>query len=107
MQTLISTILATTISNEVEKIDVEMSRHNRVNHFQPSFFTVALNRSRKCKTNVMHRLSMWNRIAKIRLNRDVVVLVQVLNTGIFLVVLHGRKKYLDGLLGIFFLRMLF
>ncbi len=78
MQTLIATILATKISNEVEKIDVEMSRHNRVNHvscvllvvahcfcvllvvahFQPSFFTVALYRPRKCKTNVMHILSM-------------------------------------------------
>ena len=71
MQTLIATILATKISNEV-------SRHNRVNHvscvllvvahclcvllvvahFQPSFFTVALYRPRKCKTNVMHILSM-------------------------------------------------
>ena len=54
-----------------------------VAHFQPSFFTVALYRPRKCKTNVMHILSMWNLIAKVRLNRDVVVLVQVLNTGIF------------------------
>jgi hypothetical protein len=34
----------------------------------------------------MHILFMWNLIAKVRLNRDVVVVVQVqvLNTGIFL-----------------------
>ncbi len=104
MQTLIATILATTISNEVGKIDVGMSRHNRVNPFQPSFFTVALYRPRKYKTNVMHILSMQNLIAKVKLNRDVVVLVQVLNTGICL----GDFTYFwMGYWEFFYLRMLF